>query len=183
MSSKVVSARKKIAGAVLVLAVGLMAFFGFGGVNAAWTASDTGELEVSTGNMSVTLSGVGASADKNLSFTNLMPGDFREDRVVVKNTGTVPAGVKFGMTAAFTKGDPGAIAATERDMLTVQLDQINNGQSQSVLAFVNGLDYNLGTLAPGDSMTLVFKVAFSENAGNSWQGVGAKGTYKVTLSS
>ena len=171
----IVSRSKKLviaaAGAALV---GIVGVAGISGTGANFSASDTGNVSVQSGTLTVELSDSNNVGTFNLSYPNLAPGETKVDKFTVKNTGSIAADVKIGAPFSGVQVNLGNANPAK---LMVGID---NYQSVVAAPSLAG-DINLGSLNPGQSRTYTVRVGLDASAGNEWQGRSLSTNVTVTL--
>ncbi|MES2876395.1 MAG: hypothetical protein V4678_02890 [Patescibacteria group bacterium] len=162
MSLKKNSIRKPIIGLAAVAALGL-AVFGVGSTGADFSASDTGNVSIQSGTLTVELSDANNVGSFQLSYPNLAPGEIKADQFTVKNTGSIPADVEIGAPFSNVNANLGSANPAK---LTVGVD---NYKPMAVVTTMTG-NVALGSLNPGESRTYTVRVGLDQSAGNEWQG-------------
>ena len=143
---------------------------------ADFSASDTGDVDVSTATLTLDLSGGSqASGGFDLDFTNLKPGETQTQTFTVKNTGSIAADVSLGgplsgVSASLGNANPSQlkIGVAGYKALT-PAPQLASGA------------IDLGSLAAGQERTYTLQVSLDQAAGNEWQGKTIGATATVTL--
>ena len=173
MSSKRNRIRTSIVAVAGAVAIGLL-LIGTGSTGADFTASDTGNVSVQSGTLTVELSDANNTGTFDLSYPNLAPGDVKVDKFTVKNTGSIPADVKFGMPVNVTGYNVG-----NADVSKLSFSVDNYQPTTSVTAMPSSI--SLGSLNPGQSRTYTVRVGLDQSAGNEWQGRSVSASVTVTL--
>lgn len=159
-----------VAGAT-ALGLGLM---GAGSTGADFSASDTGNVSIQSGTLTVELSDSDNVGTFQLSYPNLAPGDEKADKFTVKNTGSIPADVEIGAPFSNVSANLGAANPAK---LMVGVDGYQATASAPSLAG----NISLGSLNPGQSRTYTVRVGLDQSAGNEWQGKSLSTDVTVTL--
>lgn len=170
------SIRRSVIGLTGAAAIGL-AVFGVGSTGADFTASDTGNVSVQTGNLSIELSDDDATGTFQLAYPNLAPGDTKVDQFTVKNTGSIAADVKIGGVSLGAQNLNGLTGA-QLNLLKASIDGYQATAPVSSLSST----IQLGTLNPGQSRTYTVRVSLDQSAGNEWQNRNIAAGVTVTLS-
>lgn len=161
-----------------VAAIAAVAVFVVPTTGANFTASDTGRVDVSTANLSLSLTDDNASAGTfNLNFPNVAPGTTIPRNFYVTNAGSVPANVKIGQPVS---GGSLTIPAGQSPNLG-QLRVGITGHYEPTPVTALPPYWNLGQLAPGQSAGFTVNVSLDSNAGNAWQNVVAGADVMVIL--
>lgn len=165
--------RKSIIGLAVGGALGL-AVFGVGSTGADFSASDTGNVSIQSGTLTVELSDSNNVGTFQLAYPNLAPGEVKVDQFTVKNTGSIPADVEIG--APFS-GVQANLGSANPSKLMVGVD----GYQSMVAAPTLAGNIDLGSLNPGQSRTYTVRVGLDQSAGNEWQGKSLSTNVTVTL--
>lgn len=162
------------------IAVGSLAVVGLlcaGGSGAAFTASDTGNVDVKTATLNLSLTDNGGSAGTfNLNYA-LAPGQQQTQVFYVTNTGTIPAVAKLGQPVQPTALDLTGLGASEVGQLMVGVDGVANPVSITSLP----ASFDLGVIQPNETKTVTLRVGLDGAAGNHWQGKHVAANATVTL--
>jgi hypothetical protein len=172
------SSNKAKGAGIAVAGVAVVGLLFAGGSGAAFTASDTGNVDIKTATLNLSLTDNGGSAGTfNLNYANLAPGQQQTQVFYVTNTGTIPAVAKLGQPVAPTSIDLTGLTAAEVGQLTVGVDGVANPVSITSLP----ASFDLGTIQPGATKTVTLRVGLDGAAGNHWQGKHVAANATVTL--
>lgn len=167
--------RKGFVAAAGLVAGGALLVSGLGLSGADWTASDSGEVTLETGNLTVALSDSTNEAGFDLNYANLAPGQTKSDSFKVTNTGSVPASTSFKFNLG--QFNVGSLTAAEAAKLTVK---VGDNAPVPVTQAIN-TEFDLGDLNPGSARNVPVQLTLDQSAGNAWQGVTGSGDGVVTL--
>jgi hypothetical protein len=172
------SNKAKVAGiSVAAVAAGAL-LIGAVGSGATWSASDTGNVDIKTATLNLSLTDNGGSAGTfNLNYANLAPGQQQTQVFYVTNTGTIPAVAKLGQPVTPTSIDLTGLTAAEVGQLTVGVDGVANPVSITSLP----ASFDLGTLQPNETKTVTLRVGLDRGADESWMNKHVAANATVTL--
>lgn len=163
---------------IAVASVAVVGLLFAGGSGAAFTASDTGNVDIKTATLNLSLTDNGGSAGTfNLNYANLAPGQQQTQVFYVTNTGTIPAEAKLGQPVTPTSIDLTGLTPAEVGQLQVGVDGVANPVSITSLP----ASFDLGTIQPGATKTVTLRVGLDGAAGNHWQGKHVAANATVTL--
>lgn len=178
MSLKSISKKPLVRTGAGIATLGVAAALMFTSVSGAdFSASDTGDVSVSTATLSVGLSdGVGSQGTFDLDFVNLKPGETKSQTIVVQNTGSIAADVSLGNPISNIVL-PQGLTTADLAKLTVAIPGYQNPVAITSLP----ASINLGSLVAGQSRSYTVQIGLASNAGNEWQGKTLGATATVTL--
>ena len=153
----------------VLVAGGLGLMFSGGNSGADFTATDKGDVTVSTGELTLALT------NGNLDYPNLAPGTSKTDTFTVTNTGSVASEGEF----EFVLDSASVSGLTAADAAELKVS-VNGSAPVSAVAAVN-TTFDLGTLTPGQAKNVDVTFSLDSAAGNEWQNKSASGDGVVTL--
>lgn len=171
MSSKL-NRRSALIGVTAIVVAG--AVIGAGSTGADFTASDSGNVSVQAGTLTVELSDASNVGTFKLDYPNLAPGETKADQFTVKNTGSIPADVQIGAPFSNVQANLGTANPAQ---LKIGVDGYQPSTSASSLTG----NIQLGSLNPGQARTYTVRVGLDQAAGDEWQGKSVSTDVTVTL--
>lgn len=146
---------------------------------ADFTASDNGRVDVSTAQLTLSLSDDNGSSDSfDLDFTNLKPGETLTQSFYATNTGSIAGDVSFApanpLNSTLTGGQ---LTAGDYAELTVAIP----GHLKPTRVDQLPASISLGSLVAGESKGFPLEISLASSAGNEWQNVTLGADATVTL--
>lgn len=175
MSSNKRTVRNTLMGGTAAIAAALL-FVGAGSTGADFSASDTGNVSINSGTLTVELSDSQNTGTFELSYPNLAPGEMKADKFTVKNTGSLPANVKISGVNVGANNLSGLTPA-QLGMLKASIDGYKTATPVTAMTG----EIPLGSLAAGQSRTYTVRVGLDQAAGNEWQNRNVAAGVTVTL--